>query len=235
MKRTQIYKGPNVTFDPKTKKAYSYGWWLFLAEIEGVLVFNNYSYSPSTTKHQYKLRALLRQLNIKIDIEMPIHGGLSETIPLLKQIEIAETEVCEKFWAQLVKNIDKAERKKNLARSNAQKYLDTHIKNLSNILGVTINLENLTELAEIELTGHSLAEKYCNGDIDSNKFEELVQNLQERVRGIAPDFSNFVFNADPRGYFLKIDDAFMRKNNYVLEKDFGGYGIVVPSNINGLL
>ena len=42
MKRAQIYKATNVTFDPKSYDAHSYRWWRFVAKIDGVVIFNNY-------------------------------------------------------------------------------------------------------------------------------------------------------------------------------------------------
>jgi len=35
-------------------------------------------------------------------------------------------------------------------------------------------------------------------------------------------------NRDPRGYALKIDDAWMREHNVALHRDWGGYGIIAP-------
>ena len=38
------------------------------------------------------------------------------------------------------------------------------------------------------------------------------------------------FNGDPRGYTLKIDDDYMRKNKiYPFYSDWGNYGIIAPS------
>lgn len=78
MKRTKIYKASNVTFNPETIQAFSYNWWCFVREIQGKIVFNNYSYSPSTTRHQYKVCQLLRELNIHIDLEVDMKESLNE-------------------------------------------------------------------------------------------------------------------------------------------------------------
>lgn len=70
--RLELYKASNVTFDPKKIEAKSYGWWVFVAKIDGVVYFNNFTYSNTTTKHQSKMRGLLKELNIKyVDIECP--------------------------------------------------------------------------------------------------------------------------------------------------------------------
>jgi len=51
-------------------KAFSYTWWQYLTVIGGKVVFNNYSYSPTTSKHQNDALKLLEQNGIKIDIFM---------------------------------------------------------------------------------------------------------------------------------------------------------------------
>lgn len=79
MKRTNIYKANNVTFNPTTLDAFSYDWWQFVGVVEGKVIFNNYNYSPTTRKHQHKVRRLLNELGIKIDIEMPIPSGLPKS------------------------------------------------------------------------------------------------------------------------------------------------------------
>lgn len=73
MKRSGIYKASNVTFDPVNMQAHSYNWWLFVSKIKGKVVFNNYSYSPTTNGHQSKVRKVMSDLGIKIDhfVEAP--------------------------------------------------------------------------------------------------------------------------------------------------------------------
>ena len=72
-----IYKnstGSNV-YNPLTKTAYSYGWWCYMKPIEGKLVFNSYSYSPSTDKHQ---KALLSLLTVQPDLFIEAPDGLTK-------------------------------------------------------------------------------------------------------------------------------------------------------------
>lgn len=59
--KRQQFEGSNVSFNPSTMVAKSYGWWVFVAEINGKVIFNNSRYSPSTGKHQSKVRAMMRQ------------------------------------------------------------------------------------------------------------------------------------------------------------------------------
>jgi len=66
--RTNEYKASNVKFEVETKRAYSYGYWKFTDVINGKLVFNSYSYSNSTARHQAKVRDLFDDLNIEVDL-----------------------------------------------------------------------------------------------------------------------------------------------------------------------
>lgn len=76
MKRAGIYKASNVQFNPETCQALSYDWWRFVDRVGGQVIFNHYNYSPSTVKHQYKVRDLLRTLGIAIDLEIEAPDGL---------------------------------------------------------------------------------------------------------------------------------------------------------------
>ncbi len=59
LKRANILKSSNFEFVLDSKKAYSYGWWLFCTEVNGKIIFNNTRYSASTDKHQGKARQIL--------------------------------------------------------------------------------------------------------------------------------------------------------------------------------
>jgi len=66
-KRLEVYKASNVEYSPNDKhKAYSYGWWQFSREINGVIFFNDTRYSVSTSRHQSKVRSLLRGKEVYI-------------------------------------------------------------------------------------------------------------------------------------------------------------------------
>jgi hypothetical protein len=75
-KRANLYKASNVSFSPETCEARSYDWWVFTKMINGKLVFNNHSYSSSTIKHLYKVRSLLSDLGLKIDLVVNARCGL---------------------------------------------------------------------------------------------------------------------------------------------------------------
>jgi hypothetical protein len=70
-----MYKASNVTFNPETLQAYSYDWWRFVDCINGKIVFNDYYYSSTTGKHQSKVRSLLQDLGIKIDLYVECPRG----------------------------------------------------------------------------------------------------------------------------------------------------------------
>ena len=70
-KKLKEYKASNVslTIEPKLE-AYSYAWWLFVVRYKGLVIFNDTNYSNPTGKHQSKVRGVLYDLGIKIDIEL---------------------------------------------------------------------------------------------------------------------------------------------------------------------
>lgn len=76
LKTLNIYKASNVEYDCNTGIALSYGWWQFVKIINGKIIFNTYAYSNTTIKHQYKIRALLKELGLSIDLELPVPDGL---------------------------------------------------------------------------------------------------------------------------------------------------------------
>lgn len=76
--RADIWKASNVSWNPKTEIALSYNWWIFVARIGGKLVFNSYSYSSSTARHQSKMRNFLRDQGIKIDLFIHAPDGLQK-------------------------------------------------------------------------------------------------------------------------------------------------------------
>jgi len=108
-----------------------------------------------------------------------------------------------------------------------------HLFALQRLTGISDILEVSRlqdQLRRHELRYHRLSENYCNGVIDSDKFERLTDNIEKKVKELLPDVEGLKFNSDPRGYSLKISDSVMREKyqNIGLETDFGGYGILSP-------
>jgi len=61
-KRLQVYKNSTgtVEYNPLARRARSYGW-TFLEPVNGTLVFNTYTWSPTTSCHQSAVQSVLRQ------------------------------------------------------------------------------------------------------------------------------------------------------------------------------
>lgn len=130
--RSNMYKASNVTFSPETISAYSYGWWKFVGIVEGKVIFNNHRYSNSTSGHQQKTRSLLKELGIKIDIELPLISGLpgsylrygqtSSYSTLAECIYEAECELCNDFLNKKLR--DQERYYKNKAKKQEVKKLE---------------------------------------------------------------------------------------------------------------
>lgn len=78
-KRANIYKASNVTFSAAKREAHSYGWWKFVTIVNGKVIFNDYNYSPSTCKHQSKVRSLMGDLGVKIDLYVSVSRSLDDS------------------------------------------------------------------------------------------------------------------------------------------------------------
>lgn len=127
MKRSGIYQcsNYNCTFDPKKVEAHSYRWWKFVSKVDGVVIFNDYYYSPSTRKHQGKVSGLLRSLNIKVDITAPFCQGIP-SLDLASLIVLAEENLCDQYLAGEIK---KEERNANARRKRFSKKLEDYLEN----------------------------------------------------------------------------------------------------------
>ena len=73
-----IYQASNVTFDSLNIRAQSYNWWTFVKQFSGKVVFNEHAYSTTTQRHQYKVRQLMKELNVKIDIVCETRASLDD-------------------------------------------------------------------------------------------------------------------------------------------------------------
>jgi hypothetical protein len=108
-----------------------------------------------------------------------------------------------------------------------------HLENVAALIGETIEETKpiYHQLRSIEYSGHRLAERYCNGEIDSYQYDVAIDLIKEKVRNLLPPeiFREVSFNGDPRGYFLKLNDEWMRLTRTPLETDWGGYGILCPN------
>jgi hypothetical protein len=112
-KKIGIYSSStgNCTFNPMTIEAHSYRWWKFVSKIEGKLVFNDYRYSNTTSKHQWQVRKLLNELGLKIDISIPLPQGIEDQC-LESAIEKSEEYLCNRYLAQKLKAQEKYQARK---------------------------------------------------------------------------------------------------------------------------
>lgn len=112
--RADTYKSSNVIYYCETEKAYSYAWWCFVKRINGVLVFNNYGYSPSTNKHQSKVRSLLNSLGLdyfvlSTDLSLNESDALPSAIARLMSENVKLLALIEKKGTRKTTNKDRAE------------------------------------------------------------------------------------------------------------------------------
>lgn len=130
MKRANIYQASNynVTFNPIKVEAYSYKWWKFVSIVDGLVIFNNYRYSNSTSKHQSKIRNLMQDLKIKIDLELPVPRGLQHHQTLNELIIESEESLCDKYLKDMLKQDAKNEASRfKRAKSKLESYLENEI------------------------------------------------------------------------------------------------------------
>ena len=78
LKTRNQWVASNVTYDVSTGIATSYGWWVFGRWIDGKYIFNRYHYSKSTAKHQFRVKRLLAELDVRIDYEVYVVESLTE-------------------------------------------------------------------------------------------------------------------------------------------------------------
>jgi hypothetical protein len=86
-------------------------------------------------------------------------------------------------------------------------------------------------LHRIEAEAHHFAERECNEQLPEGASERKTASILKRLDALlgfkALGIPVFV-NGDPRGYALKIDDAYVKAHNLEIHRDWGGYGILCP-------
>lgn len=149
-KRSGIYSNStgSLTFDPIKLEAHSYRWWKFVSRIDGLVIFNNYSYSVSTSKHQSKIRSMLDQMGIKIDVFLQLRKGIN-TSDLEALFLEAEEQACDKFLSDELKRQDKNERSR-IKRAELKAKKDAEFKK---------NLDSITEQDIIDYRARTLQPK----------------------------------------------------------------------------
>lgn len=110
--RDGVYRASNVMFDPARMVATSFNWWYFVKRIGGKVVFNDYSYSGYTTRHQRKVQRVLSELGIKVDVVIQSHKGLQDLPGALRDYEARVTSLTalmQKPGTRKAKNAERAQ------------------------------------------------------------------------------------------------------------------------------
>jgi hypothetical protein len=78
--RLGVYKLSNVIFRPSDMSAYSYKWWQFMGYApSGALIFSDFSFSTSTSKHQRDVRRLVQnRMGRQIDFFLEMPNGVND-------------------------------------------------------------------------------------------------------------------------------------------------------------
>lgn len=123
--------------------------------------------------------------------------------------------------------------------------IEKHGNNLNKIFNTRLDPVKLCKkLRKLELKAAKLAEDYANGEngVTTDNIREKELPIMKEVykilnNGIYNDDRPHMkkvpvfFNTDPRGYALKINDAYVKLleiNGKSIFKDWGGYGIIAP-------
>ena len=122
-------------------------------------------------------------------------------------------------------------------RETMNKNIVEHGKDLKRVFNLDSSIDEVKlckALFRIENKAHSIAEDFCNGiGCTEEEQEKIIIEILNKVDKLL-NFKNqnipVFFNGDCRGYALKIDDDYMRKNKiYPFHSDWGGFGIIAPS------
>lgn len=99
--RKHRFVASNNFLDLDTMSAYSYGWWNYFRNIGGLWVFNRHRYSVSTGKHQLRMRGLLSDLGIHVDVYIDTRSSMANMD--LSDIELALMSELDRLKHQLSK------------------------------------------------------------------------------------------------------------------------------------
>jgi hypothetical protein len=114
--------------------------------------------------------------------------------------------------------------------------IEKHGKNLLDLFPATTEKDPVRlskKLHAFETRAHRLTEILCDSipQATQTAAEAELERIGLKVRqllGVAADAPHIFINHDPRGYALKVKDAWLRASDKVLYRDWGGYGILAP-------
>jgi len=114
------------------------------------------------------------------------------------------------------------------------KEIETHGRRVIKLFSLpedTDPMELCKKLRRIEKSAHVDAERYCNGYWDMDTYDKARDKKLVKLDGIlgfkAKGIPVFI-NGDPRGYALKVHDSWMAGKSTLLQRDWGGYGLIAP-------
>ena len=123
-------KSSNFEFDLNSTTATSYDWWIFVTKENGKVIFNNYSYSVSTRKHQSKAwRILGYEADLTLQFTAKSLNSLREA--LNEEIRLTNDEINNIFRQIAKKGSRKATNEKRMERIEK---LNQHIRNVVEML-----------------------------------------------------------------------------------------------------
>ncbi len=118
---------------------------------------------------------------------------------------------------------------KTIQETMVHRWRENHHRALETLRAPNCKLTGLQlwrRLGTIERMTHDAALKYCNGEMQSDDFDEVKEYAHQRIEEIfGHKVKGFFVNSDPRGYALKLDNE---KTTIPegMHKDWGGYGIL---------
>lgn len=103
---------------------------------------------------------------------------------------------------------------------------------------VMCNLCNTNNIEGIEAHYETTAKgrEWINLETSEEEQDKVFEGFKTKLEKIIGKHDFLFFNHDPRGYSLKIKDAYVRewreKTGGNIETDWGGYGIIAPDLTN---
>ncbi len=85
-----------LTIENGNFRAKSYNWWSFVFVMDGILVFNDYGYSNSTSMHQSEVQRVLKELGQPIDVTIRSKETVNSPIELRKYL----VELWEEYYGR---------------------------------------------------------------------------------------------------------------------------------------
>ena len=156
-----------------TIEATSYGHWTFVKKINGKVFFNDYTYSNTTSKHQWEMRHFLKERGIKIDYIVYFRESLNEYS--LKEHGLKS------FYAAAIQKIVQNNTKR--VRNTTKQYNINCIKELKN------DIKELREFG-VELSFREILSYYRYDKRSRDNKEDFMKNSKDLIGKIFRNKAN---------------------------------------------